>query len=243
MDSEWHTVPCKGNGSSKQTTKQSKNGGDNHNKNKRLSISKTAATTTKANNNKSGQQQRRQSLPARQHRKEERSNHNHQRQQNSSGSESEDDDDEESVIDKVPPYHTAIFSVCPLDNCPATEPFLDTTSLVNHLRTEHRVVFRNLHHMYMALDAYLSRWAAEFKKKPVEEHGFPNDGNGKEGGRVKTCVFMICGLTCMPVYVIDPSQCGLDKEIREEMQRAKLVKFVRQGQRGRSDNLRLDGIE
>lgn len=82
------------------------------------------------------------------------------------GSSDEEEQEEEAV---VPPYHTTILSICPLKDCPANEPFLDTTSLVKHLRSEHHLVFKDLQHMYIALDPYLARWAKELESKPIEE--------------------------------------------------------------------------
>lgn len=85
--------------------------------------------------------------------------------------EDSDTEEEEGTAPKpLPPYHTTTFVSCPFKDCETPAPFLDTTSLVNHLK-EHHLVFKNLHHMYNSLDAYLKRWAKEFEQKPLEEFG------------------------------------------------------------------------
>ncbi|KAI8081889.1 uncharacterized protein B0P05DRAFT_538492 [Gilbertella persicaria] len=137
----------------------------------------------------------------------------------------EDDDSEEEEQDDgqvdpidlpVPPYHTSIVVSCPLP-CESPAPFLDTTSLVQHLRTKHKLVFKNLHHMYMALDTYLLRWANEFGQKPMDEFAYLDQ----------------------EVYVIDPEKCSLDKEIREDMQRAKLNEVLKTQQNERETESKL----
>lgn len=99
-------------------------------------------------------------------------------------SEEEEDDGQVCPIDlPVPPYHTSIIVSCPLEDCESPIPFMDTTSLAKHLREDHKLVFKDFHHMYMALDAYLSRWSKELVKKSVKEFGQlePKDGtDGKE---------------------------------------------------------------
>lgn len=104
----------------------------------------------------------------------------------------EDDSDEEEddglpdPIDlPVPPYHTSIIISCPFQGCEIPAPFTDTTSFVQHLKQDHKLVFKNLHHMYMALDSYLQRWAKEFDKAPVTDFGKPDpeDNQGKPPSR------------------------------------------------------------
>ncbi|KAG1087323.1 hypothetical protein G6F42_020650 [Rhizopus arrhizus] len=63
--------------------------------------------------------------------------------------------------------------------------------------------------MYMALDAYLARWAKELTAKPVTEYAQLESFDNRQ------------------VYVIDPEKCALDKEIREDMQRAKLNEVLK----------------
>lgn len=86
-----------------------------------------------------------------------------------------DEEEEDGQVDPidlpVPPYHTSIIISCPLQGCESPIPFMDTTSLVKHLKEDHYLSFKNLHHMYMALDSYLNRWAKEFEKKPISEYG------------------------------------------------------------------------
>ncbi|KAG1446735.1 hypothetical protein G6F56_009479 [Rhizopus delemar] len=119
--------------------------------------------------------------------------------------EDSDTEEEEGTSPKpLPPYHTTTFVSCPFKDCETPAPFLDTTSLVNHLK-EHHLVFKNLHHMYNSLDAYLKRWAKEFEQKPLEEFG------KKE----------------QDVYIIDPEKCNLDKEIREQLQRTTLNEVLK----------------
>ncbi|CEP14921.1 hypothetical protein [Parasitella parasitica] len=126
-------------------------------------------------------------------------------------SEEEEDDGQVDPIDlPVPPYHTTIVVSCPLNDCDSPVPFMDTTSLVKHLKGEHKLMFKNLHHMYMALDAYLARWAKELALKPIAKYAQVEllADNGQ-------------------IYVIDPEKCELDKEIREAMQRAKLNEVLK----------------
>ncbi|KAI8100144.1 uncharacterized protein BX664DRAFT_322990 [Halteromyces radiatus] len=125
----------------------------------------------------------------------------------------EEDEDQVDPIDiPLPPYHITLVINCPFDDCSAVAPFLDTTALVQHLKTEHSLVFLNLHHMYMALDAYLSRWASVLRTgDTLQEHAVLDTD----------------------VYVIDPSQSDLDKKIREDIQLEKLNEILKIQQRER----------
>lgn len=97
-------------------------------------------------------------------------------------SDEEEDDGQVDPIDlPVPPYHTTIVVSCPLSDCDSPIPFLDTTSLVKHLKGEHKLMFKNLHHMYMALDAYLARWAKELTAKPVTEYAQLESFDNRQG--------------------------------------------------------------
>ncbi|CAO3587958.1 unnamed protein product [Absidia cylindrospora] len=121
----------------------------------------------------------------------------------------EEDEDQVDPIDlPLPPYHITLVINCPFDDCSAVAPFLDTTALVQHLKTEHALSFLNLHHMYMALDAYLARWATIFRtggENTIEHHSvLEND-----------------------VHVIDPSKSDTDKKIREEIQLEKLNEVLK----------------
>ncbi|KAI9279844.1 hypothetical protein BY458DRAFT_501828 [Sporodiniella umbellata] len=116
-------------------------------------------------------------------------------------SDSDTDEDEEGIEpESLPPYHTATFVSCPLEGCESPAPFLDTTSLTYHLKEHHQLVFKNLHHMYNSLDAYLKRWGDELKKTRLETFTSKTDG----------------------IYTLDPEKCSLDKQIREQLQKTKL---------------------
>ncbi|OZJ02337.1 hypothetical protein BZG36_04592 [Bifiguratus adelaidae] len=119
----------------------------------------------------------------------------------SEASESSDEEEEETL----PPYHTTCFVPCPFQSCSAENIYTDTTSLVTHLESEHHLKFKDIHHMYMTLDAYLHRWAK------IEEHQSIND-----------LVPAMEGLT-----VIDPDVVPLDKEIRETLQKQKLNEILK----------------
>ncbi|KAI8877085.1 hypothetical protein K501DRAFT_230806 [Backusella circina FSU 941] len=136
-------------------------------------------------------------------------------------SDEEEDDGLPDPIDlPVPPYHTSIIISCPFQDCERPAPLIDTTSLVQHLKQEHKLMFKNLHHMYMALDSYLQRWAKEFDSAPASDFGKPDPEDNQ-------------------VYVIDPETCALDKEIREVMQREKLneVLLLQQNEREKDSKL------
>ncbi|ORE09300.1 hypothetical protein BCV72DRAFT_66514 [Rhizopus microsporus var. microsporus] len=126
--------------------------------------------------------------------------------------EESEEEDAEGHIDPidlpVPPYHTTTFVTCPFDNCETPAPFLDTTSLVTHLKQAHKLVFKNLHHMYNSLDAYLQQWAKELENKPLEEYG---QTDPQEEG----------------IYIISPEKCSLDKEMREKINRTKLNEVLK----------------
>ncbi|ORX61873.1 hypothetical protein DM01DRAFT_1331343 [Hesseltinella vesiculosa] len=128
----------------------------------------------------------------------------------SSNDESDDDEPE-----PMPAYHIACLINCPFDDCSAVAPFLDTTALVQHIKQEHQLSFSNLHHMYMALDPYLQRWASIFRKDPASKKdnaSFRDEDN---------------------VYVIGPHCSELDLSIREDIQRAKLNEILECQQRER----------
>lgn len=105
----------------------------------------------------------------------------HAAEEDSNGEEEEEEEDTVDPIDlPLPPYHTATFVSCLFDDCESPAPFLDTTSLVTHLKNDHALVFKNLHHMYNSLNAYLQRWAKELEKKSLSELGeAENDGKKK----------------------------------------------------------------
>ncbi|KAG1052563.1 hypothetical protein G6F43_005306 [Rhizopus delemar] len=136
----------------------------------------------------------------------------HAAEEDSNGEEEEEEEDTVDPIDlPLPPYHTATFVSCLFDDCESPAPFLDTTSLVTHLKNDHALVFKNLHHMYNSLNAYLQRWAKELEKKSLSELGEAEND----------------------VYIIDPEKCSLDKEIREQLQRSKLNEVLKYQQHER----------
>ncbi|KAI8362636.1 hypothetical protein BD560DRAFT_333987 [Blakeslea trispora] len=195
-DGEWHTVTSNKNVPVVQP-KQSTNNSQNRRKSKGKLPSNKHIKEKKA-------------TPAPQ--KSRRVSHTHEKTTNPFHAPEEDDSEEEEEdgqvdpIDlPVPPYHTSIVISCPFEGCESPAPFLDTTSLVQHLKSSHQLVFKNLHHMYMALDAYLLRWSKEFNQHPIESYAQLEE----------------------EVYVIDPEKCALDKEIREDMQRAKLNEILK----------------
>ncbi|KAI8342331.1 hypothetical protein BC941DRAFT_412470 [Chlamydoabsidia padenii] len=126
--------------------------------------------------------------------------------------EEEEEEDQVDPIDMpLPPYHITLVINCPFeDDCSAVAPYLDTTALVQHLKTEHALSFVNLHHMYMALEAYLTRWAG----LSVDEHAVLENN----------------------VRVIDPAHSELDKKIREEIQLEKLNEVLKIQQRERESD-------
>ncbi|GAB5592801.1 hypothetical protein Unana1_07701 [Umbelopsis nana] len=122
----------------------------------------------------------------------------------------EEDDGSPDPIDlPLPPYHTTIIVSCHFDNCSAVAPFSDTTSLVQHIKSEHQLAFKNIHHMYMALEAYLHRWTDIVKDRNLEDFGVRETMDGKD------------------IFVIDPEQCSIDKELRDEMQKDKLAEVLK----------------
>ncbi|KAI7854781.1 hypothetical protein BDC45DRAFT_535353 [Circinella umbellata] len=126
----------------------------------------------------------------------------------------EEDDVNDPIDDPVPPYHTTILTVCPLPDCPSDRPFLDTTSLTEHFKVDHKLSFKNLHHMYIALDSYLKRWGELLRSKPITEYGTPDS-------------------TDNDVYIIDPRKCELDQKLRAEMQRHALDEVLSTQQKER----------
>ncbi|KAI8579859.1 hypothetical protein K450DRAFT_240658 [Umbelopsis ramanniana AG] len=129
--------------------------------------------------------------------------------------EEEDDGSPDPIDMPLPPYHTTIIVSCPFDNCSAVVPFSDTTSLVQHMKNEHQLGFRNIHHMYMALEAYLQKWAHIIREKDLKEYGVQETVDGKD------------------IFVIDPEHCSTDKDIRDEMQKEKLAEVLKTQDRER----------
>lgn len=173
-DGEWHTVskthaPSTNNTSTKTST---------YNRHRRKS-KHTPSTKSQKDNKK----------PATAHKQQRKVETNpfHESAHHDDDASSEEEDGQIDPIDlPVPPYHTTIVVSCPLPDCESPIPFLDTTSLTQHLKQDHKLVFKNFHHMYMALDAYLDRWAKELSQKPVSEYG-QLESPDSEGNKV--CIF------------------------------------------------------
>ncbi|RUS21796.1 hypothetical protein BC937DRAFT_91438 [Endogone sp. FLAS-F59071] len=125
----------------------------------------------------------------------------------------DESDDTPAPIDiPLPPYHTTIVVLCPFDDCPAVAPFTDTTALVKHLKEQHHVMFCDIHHMYIALDRYISHWAKEVQTKGLEAIGVKDNED---------------------VYIIDPKMSAEDKELRDTLQREKLNEILKIQERER----------
>lgn len=186
---EWCTVPTKGNHHDNKNKAQRPANGKSKGNSARKARSTRKQSTTKINNPRSSpptSTTATTATTATTTAAAAQSNPYHLPEDNEDDDEgsSEDEEQEEEVV--VPPYHTTILSVCPLKDCPANEPFLDTTALVKHLRSEHNLVFKDLHHMYIALDPYLRRWAKELETKPIEEIACLDDFDAKG-----TCIYIL----------------------------------------------------
>lgn len=123
----------------------------------------------------------------------------------------EEDDGSPDPIDlPLPPYHTTIIVSCHFDNCSAVTPFSDTTSLVQHIKSEHQLAFKNIHHMYMALEAYLHRWADIVKDRNLEDFGVREtmDGKGSFVGcdnhtyHCAVMLLLVTHLHCIQIFLL-----------------------------------------
>ncbi|KAK9722352.1 hypothetical protein K7432_002740 [Basidiobolus ranarum] len=115
-----------------------------------------------------------------------------------------------SVEEEAPSIQPQILVLCPFHDCPSdARPFTDPAALKQHLKEQHKLVFRHLTHMYIALDKYLTFWA-----KKVQEEDFETQAKKEtteEGD----------------IYTIDPVFSQIDKEKRDEIQREKLNEILR----------------
>src|SRR5687768_14999050 len=59
-------------------------------------------------------------------------------------------------------WHINSLTYCPFRDCFYAEPLKDSITLEVHLKKEHKIVFKDLHHMCMTLDKYLEYWANKF---------------------------------------------------------------------------------
>ncbi|KAG0320463.1 hypothetical protein BGZ99_004495 [Dissophora globulifera] len=119
-----------------------------------------------------------------------------------------------------PPYHAVIMIHCPFKTCNLTEPLTDSTSLVAHLKEAHKIVFKNIHHMFILLDRYLSHWAEEVDAKGIESVA------NKESD---TDDF----------YTIDPAVLTSDRTLRDEIQREKLNEILRVQEKERNEDAKI----
>ncbi|KAK9717453.1 hypothetical protein K7432_006190 [Basidiobolus ranarum] len=115
-----------------------------------------------------------------------------------------------SVEEEAPAIQPHILILCPFSDCPdETNPFTDPSTLKNHLKDQHKLVFRHLTHMYIALEKYLTFWAKKTEKDGLE--AYAKVEATEEGD----------------VYTIDPASSQIDKELRDELQREKLNEILR----------------
>jgi hypothetical protein len=139
-----------------------------------------------------------------------------------SGSVSSDSDSSQSDEPSSPtsagrsPYHTLIVIHCPFDSCDLTDPFTDSTSLVNHLKETHKIVFKNIHHMFILLERYLNHWGKEIEAKGIDKVAV-KENEGDE------------------YYTIDPAVSVADRTLRDEIQREKLNEILRVQEKERNE--------
>ncbi|KAF9364439.1 hypothetical protein BGX34_001539 [Mortierella sp. NVP85] len=118
------------------------------------------------------------------------------------------------------PYHTMIMIHCPFHTCDLTEPITDSTSLVAHLKEAHKLVFRNIHHMFILLERYLDHWAKEIEAKGLEKVAI-KESEGDEH------------------YTIDPASSTADRTLRDEIQREKLNEVLKMQEKERNEDAKI----
>jgi len=118
-----------------------------------------------------------------------------------------------------PPYHAAIMIHCPFQSCTLTDPLTDSTSLVAHLKETHKVAFKNIHHMFILLDRYLTHWAEEIEAKGLEKVGIQEEGDD--------------------FFTIDPAVSTQDRTLRDEIQREKLNEILKIQEKERNEEAKL----
>ncbi|KAG0214509.1 hypothetical protein BGX28_001963 [Mortierella sp. GBA30] len=118
-----------------------------------------------------------------------------------------------------PPYHAMIMIHCPFQSCHLTDPLTDSTSLVAHLKETHRVNFKNIHHMFILLDRYLSHWAEEIEAKGIEKVAIKEEGED--------------------FFTIDPAVSQADRTLRDEIQREKLNEILKVQEKERNEDAKL----
>ncbi|KAI8596930.1 hypothetical protein EDD21DRAFT_399666 [Dissophora ornata] len=131
-----------------------------------------------------------------------------------------DEDPSSSSTSGRPPYHAVIMIHCPFQSCDLTEPLTDSTSLVAHLKEAHKIAFKNIHHMFILLERYLSHWAEEIEAKGIENVA-SKESEGDE------------------YYTIDPAVSTADRTLRDEIQREKLNEILRAQEKERNEDAKL----
>ncbi|KAL1918233.1 uncharacterized protein VTP21DRAFT_3499 [Calcarisporiella thermophila] len=131
-------------------------------------------------------------------------------------------DFENASKDTMPPYHTICLVHCTFSNCSIEAPITDTTSLTKHLKEQHSIVFKDLHHMYITLDKYLDNWAQIITANGIEKYATKYV---QENGDT--------------LYQIDPENSTEDKELREKLQREKLNEILKIQEKERHDDSNL----
>ncbi|KAF9205713.1 hypothetical protein BGZ49_003648, partial [Haplosporangium sp. Z 27] len=138
----------------------------------------------------------------------------------SSDSDSSQSDDPSSLGSGRPPYHAIIMIHCPFHSCDLTEPLTDSTSLVAHLKDAHHIAFKNIHHMFILLERYLSHWAQEIEGKGIENVAVKENPEDD-------------------YYTIDPTSSVADRTLRDEIQREKLNEILKVQEKERNEDARL----
>ncbi|KAG0378821.1 hypothetical protein BGX24_002672 [Mortierella sp. AD032] len=119
-----------------------------------------------------------------------------------------------------PPYHAVIMIHCPFQSCDLTDPLTDSTSLVAHLKEAHKIAFKNIHHMFILLDRYLTHWADEIEAKGLETVAV----KAEEGDEF---------------FTIDPAVSVADRTLRDEIQREKLNEILKAQEKERNDEAKI----
>ncbi|KAG9326638.1 hypothetical protein KVV02_006149 [Mortierella alpina] len=118
-----------------------------------------------------------------------------------------------------PPYHAMIMIHCPFQSCHLTDPLTDSTSLVAHLKETHKICFKNIHHMFILLNRYLTHWAEEIEAKGIEKVALKEEGDD--------------------FFTIDPAVSQADRTLRDEIQREKLNEILKVQEKERNEDAKL----
>ncbi|KAG0357655.1 hypothetical protein BC939DRAFT_487501 [Gamsiella multidivaricata] len=137
-----------------------------------------------------------------------------------SDSSQSDDDPSSASGPSRPPYHAVIMIHCPFSTCDLTDPLTDSTSLVAHLKEAHQIAFKNIHHMFILLDRYLSHWAEEIEAKGIEKVAVKENESDE-------------------YYTIDPTVSTADRTLRDEIQREKLNEILKIQEKERNEDAKL----